>query len=176
MDVDLLNSLLEDTIDLLVEENKELVKDNCGKFVALVREYLPEDVLDSLKDIAGDDSFLEDIWCERLNITDMETDSFELSSLDKCCQVCERHVRLTRHHLFPRETHKALIRKGHEKSSLIQTVSICRMCHSTIHRFFSNDELSSRFYTIDLLLSDDRFYKYARWAASQNNSRNSKVK
>ena len=84
-----------------------------------------------------------------------------------CCLVCERATSLTRHHVFPKETHKTLLKKGFVETELAETIAICKMCHRTIHRFFSNDLLASDYYSLELLLSDEKFFKYAKWAGKQ---------
>ena len=83
------------------------------------------------------------------------------------CSKCERQVKLTKHHLYPKETHKQMRKKGIDDFLLSQTISICRMCHSTIHRFFDNDMIANELYTLELLLNNEKYYKYARWASNQ---------
>lgn len=174
LDGSILNELLEETLSLIHEDGDS---GDFEKFISLVKEYLPDDVLESLKEILGDESFLEDIWHERFEVHTCDDDDPGVCFLlHKCCQICERSVRLTEHHLYPRETHKTLLKRGHDKSVISQTISICRMCHSTIHRFFTNDELSAKYYTIELLLSDERYFKYAKWASKQHNSTSSRVR
>lgn len=129
----------------------------------------------------GDSAFLEDIWNEKYrkdqedeeNEEFHESDEINTSSFDsnRCCQVCERQVKLTRHHLIPRQTHKAMLKKGITKETLNQTIPICRLCHSTIHRFFTHEQLALQFNTVEKLLVDKKFYKFAKWSSSLSNSR-----
>ena len=168
MDSELLNQLLEETIVIAIEEK---ATESSEKFVEFVKDMLPEHVISALEDINGDDSFLLEIWNDKFErIPDVTEDASELLA-DGQCEICERFVRLTRHHVYPREVHKSYRKKGHDVDLLNTTIAICRMCHSTIHRFFTNEELAARYHSVTLLLSDERFFRYARWASAQSNNR-----
>lgn len=115
--------------------------------------------------------FLEDIWTERFQKEiedteradwDRETNSFE-------CELCDRFIQTTRHHLYPKETHDWLTKKNESKyttNELRKTIALCRMCHSAIHRFHSNRELAIDFCSLELLLDCDQVCKFAKWASS----------
>ena len=116
--------------------------------------------------------FLEDIWTERffrekLEDTDKEDWDRETNSFE--CELCDRFIQTTRHHVYPRETHDWL-RKRNEShyctSELRKTIALCRMCHSAIHRFYSNRELAIDYFSLELLLSSDQVCKFAKWASS----------
>jgi len=155
--------LLEECIDLAIEDG---ATDTPAKFSQCIQELLPPDILSILEDIHGDSTFLEDIWKERFEVVESEDPDAFIE--DGCCLVCEREVRLTRHHVRPREVHKQLIKKGlFTPAELNATISICRMCHSTVHRFFTNEVLAKSYYTLELLMADEKFHKYARWASTQ---------
>jgi hypothetical protein len=177
MDTELSSQLLEETI-LLAEE--EGATEECVKFKEYVCEMLPIEVLEQLEEINGGSAFLEDLWTERYE-RDIIRRANKAAALeeeelleDGLCLICERKVRLTRHHVYPRETHKQLQKKGFDTDQLNTTIAICRMCHSTVHRFFSNNELAAKYNTVDMLLSDERMYKYAKWASAQSNGRYNK--
>ncbi|KAG1774565.1 hypothetical protein EV702DRAFT_1122875 [Suillus placidus] len=59
------------------------------------------------------------------------------STCTKECEICEREVRLTCHHLIPRSTHaKVLKKKGrqmHPESMINFVAWLCRPCHSLAH-------------------------------------------
>jgi len=148
--------------------------DSYEKFVHFIQDFLPEDIFLQLQDInGGSTEFLEDIYHERIERkTEDETVDEVLDIVMEAgsCLICERKkMKLTRHHVFPREIYKSLIKKGYDQISLNTTIAICRMCHSTIHRFFTNDELAERYYTVELLLQDEKFYRFAQWASAQSN-------
>ncbi len=172
----LVSQLLEESISLAEEEN---VIETVSAFSSFICEMLPMEVLQQLEDINGSTEFLEDIWHERFEEVinrrnakeQAKSQSVEEQLEEGQCLICEREVRLTRHHVFPRETHKNLIKKGYDSSQLNTTIPICRMCHNSVHRFFTNSELSESFYTVELLLSDDRMVKYAKWASMQSDKR-----
>lgn len=115
--------------------------------------------------------FLEDVWCERYEEKvveddktewDRETNSFE-------CELCERQIQTTRHHVYPKETHDWLRKKDESHYSIMElrkTIALCRMCHSAIHRFYSNRDLAIDYFSLELLFESDQVCKFAKWASS----------
>jgi len=142
------------------------------------------------------------------------------------CELCEREVKLTRHHLIPKSTWPRmkkrlwnaapLIESLHSISSqidnaksdekrvellekkkvlneklekilgtsdldylpttmthdnvrthLTQVCSLCRQCHSAVHRIKSEWELATDYNTMDKLLEVDEITKFGRWASKQ---------
>eukprot|EP00210_Caulerpa_lentillifera_P003730 g3563.t1 len=83
------------------------------------------------------------------------------------CEICERVIPLTRHHLIPRTLHQKLKKKGYQREALNQTISICRCCHSAVHRFHSIKDLAFNFNTIDKLMKSEAILKHALWASKQ---------
>ena len=142
------------------------------------------------------------------------------------CELCEREVKLTRHHLIPKSTwprmkkrlwnSAPLIESLHTLSSqidksksnkkreelreqqkvlkeklqkilgtsdldylpttithdnvrthLTQVCSLCRQCHSAVHRIKSEWELATDYNTMDKLLEVDEIMKFGRWASKQ---------
>ena len=138
-----------------------------------MHDMLPPEIMSSLEELCGSSTILEDIWLERFKVhSDSEQDEYETG--DRCCVMCEReNVKLTRHHLYPRETHHAMQKKGIDKAILNQTIPVCGMCHGTIHRFYSNVELSAEYFTLERLLSSERIFKYAAWASKQGKNKRS---
>ena len=180
MNATLSTELLDEAIDIAEEEGKVSTYES---FRISIEETLPPEVLNFLRELAGDDdddgeqesSFLKSIWSERYESRlknegeeDDDTDSYIGHG---CCLVCERHTNLTRHHVYPRETHRTMIKKGLEKKALSETIPICKMCHRTIHKFFSNEELANNLHSLELLLSNEKFYKYAKWAGAQRGTK-----
>ncbi len=164
--------LFEDTIALAIEDGSSR---DCSSFVTYMQDMLPLEIMNSLENLSGSSSVLEDIWMERFSIVESHGPEEEGGILsDKCCVMCERdYVRLTRHHLYPRETHSALIKKGAEKAKLQETIPVCGMCHGTIHRFFTNNELSAEYFTLDRLMSNEKMYRFAAWASKQSKRKRS---
>lgn len=159
MDIPLetLNTFLRETLACAEESG---VTSDLNSFLTFVREFIPPEYLDFLENETN--ASLEDIWNENYYV--VEDNDVE----DGCCLICEREMNLTRHHLIPRETHKQMAKKlGLEADQLNRTISICRMCHSTVHRFYTNKELASNHYTLELIMAEEKMQKYAKWASSQ---------
>ncbi|EKM51451.1 uncharacterized protein PHACADRAFT_152211 [Phanerochaete carnosa HHB-10118-sp] len=84
------------------------------------------------------------------------------------CEICEREVPLTYHHLIPREVHaKALKKKWHPEEMLNSVAWLCRPCHSTVHRVASNEELAKSWYTVDTLLEREDIQRWRAYASKQ---------
>jgi hypothetical protein len=177
-DATILNELLEETITLSIEDGS--TTKSLTSFTDFIMEMLPPNVLSELETIAGGPSFIEDIWEERFapkmtmssaatSNEDMDEDVEFIGEKD--CLICERSgLRLTRHHVYPREVHHQLLKKwkttkAHADVDLNETIIICRMCHNAVHRLFTNQQLAASYHSLDALLTDERFVKYAKWAA-----------
>lgn len=81
------------------------------------------------------------------------------------CPLCERKVqKISDHHLVPRS-------RGGK-----QTLPICLDCHKSIHAFFTNKELESKYNSVEALLSDAKFEKHINWLSKQNPLRRYKTK
>lgn len=107
-----------------------------------------------------------------------EEDDFVVD--DGSCEMCERVMRRTFHHLIPKEVHHRYMKKQKLPQNLVgskvqcTTVGlntygtlICRQCHSAIHRTESNDVLAEKYNTVDLLLSHPQIYAFAKWNSKQ---------
>ncbi|GMI44819.1 hypothetical protein TrCOL_g6640 [Triparma columacea] len=91
------------------------------------------------------------------------------------CDMCERHMKLTFHHLIPKELHRKYIKKNRLPSNLTAEPGfkmgaflgnfgayLCRPCHSAVHRCEPNRALAEEYNTIDRLLAHP---KIGAWAA-----------
>ncbi|KAI0820858.1 hypothetical protein BC628DRAFT_1412835 [Trametes gibbosa] len=84
------------------------------------------------------------------------------------CEICEREVPLTYHHLIPREVHnKALRKKWHPEAMLNSVAWLCRPCHSAVHGVATNEVLAREYYTIELLLAREDIQKWRKYASKQ---------
>jgi len=84
-------------------------------------------------------------------------------------QLCERVMPLTFHHLIPRSTHRQLL-KRHVFSRAEMTTrgaSICRACHSAIHRMYDNKTLALELNTVDKLLAQEKVQRFCEWKSKQ---------
>ncbi|KAG6860974.1 hypothetical protein C0995_005210 [Termitomyces sp. Mi166 len=86
----------------------------------------------------------------------------------KECEICEREVPLTYHHLVPRSTHaKVLKKKWHPESMLDSVAWLCRPCHSVVHNVTTNEDLARNYFTVELLLERDDIRKWGNYASKQ---------
>ena len=84
------------------------------------------------------------------------------------CEMCERTMPLTVHHLYPREVQKKLLKRGLiTDADKLAKAQICRQCHNTIHRLFENEQLAIEFNSIEKLLQDARIQKWVMYARKQ---------
>lgn len=181
-----LHELLEDTVELAAEEEQI---SSANVFVNFVTSCIPMEILAELREITGgddeedtgEDDYLTNVWEERYSThTDDDYENND-STAPRECLTCSRVVRsLTRHHVYPKETHKKCLARGYvseaDKHLLKMTIAICRLCHSTIHKFFTNEELASRYNTVDALMEDERFERFVEWNSKQSGLRNGRVR
>ncbi|KAH7918793.1 hypothetical protein BV22DRAFT_1100149 [Leucogyrophana mollusca] len=84
------------------------------------------------------------------------------------CEICEREVPLTYHHLIPRSTHAKVLKKKMHPESIINSVAwLCRPCHTAVHHMATNDELARSYHTVELLLGREDIQKWRKYAARQ---------
>ena len=83
------------------------------------------------------------------------------------CQLCERVMPLTIHHLIPRSEHKRVIgRNAFSYDECITRLSrICRQCHSAIHKHISNKDLADIYNTIESLLTNQSVLSFVKYAS-----------
>mmetsp|Transcript_28653 Transcript_28653/g.44870 ORF Transcript_28653/g.44870 Transcript_28653/m.44870 type:complete len:157 (+) Transcript_28653:464-934(+) len=93
----------------------------------------------------------------------------ESEDLQGECQLCRRCVRLTKHHLIPKSTHRMMKKqRGLDSRYLSRTVDICRPCHSAVHRAEDNTSLALKYSTIEALLKHEKIQKWIRFAQKLN--------
>ena len=81
------------------------------------------------------------------------------------CPLCLREVeQVSDHHLIPKS------RGGKE------TLPICLDCHNAVHAFFTNKELELIYNSVDVLLTNEKFYKHIQWLSKQSTSKRHKSK
>ncbi|KAF8423881.1 hypothetical protein EV426DRAFT_533718 [Tirmania nivea] len=84
------------------------------------------------------------------------------------CEICERRVALTYHHLIPKSTHaKVIKRRWHPEYMLNSVAWLCRPCHSMAHKVASNETLAKEFYTIEKLMQKEDMQKWAAYQSKQ---------
>lgn len=86
----------------------------------------------------------------------------------RSCELCERDVPLTFHHLIPRMVHKRnYFKKRYNKEELNQGIDICRKCHSGIHKLYDEMTLAKDFDTLEKLQTDSAVQKHVGWVRKQ---------
>jgi hypothetical protein len=59
-------------------------------------------------------------------------------------------------------------RKRFTRQQMQQTISVCRDCHRSLHRFIpSEKELGRHYHTIDAILAHEQFRRYLDWVRRQ---------
>eukprot|EP00045_Choanoeca_perplexa_P003035 m.28348 g.28348 ORF g.28348 m.28348 type:complete len:270 (-) comp11829_c0_seq4:46-855(-) len=81
------------------------------------------------------------------------------------CELCDRQVPLTRHHLIPRTTHRKYA-KICTKEQLNTVAMLCRPCHSAVHRSFDNFTLAESLRTIEALQKQASIQRWVTYAKS----------
>ena len=100
------------------------------------------------------------------------------------CALCERFMKLTRHHLIPKATWGKIESSKHRFQVLMESleieqpcsfrslvrahvIDICRPCHSHIHRTYDHWTLATTYNTLDRLVDDPAIRRFAKWAHQQ---------
>jgi len=91
------------------------------------------------------------------------------------CELCQRDIELTRHHLIPVSTHKKY-RKKRTREELSQLVMICRECHNQIHVLISEKEMAAYYNTLESLLAHPGVARFVEWLRKRQPSSHIKVR
>lgn len=170
--------MVEDVLSIAEEEGAVSSEET---LLAFLLEYLPGDTLNALSKTLG----CEEDDDEKTVVSVLFEDRYRAMEEEVhvhahevfCCTVCDRVGHMTRHHLYPRETHTLLLKRGiASEAELQETINVCPTCHKTIHRFFTNKELADSYNTLEKLLGDERIRKYASWASKQSTGKTFRVK
>ena len=176
IDSSVLGDLLEDTVMLACEEGHV---ESAASFCAYITDCIPPSLLNALAELTGGEEdgeqsgdavigYLTSLWEERYAPPTEEKEERSWGA-PKECEVCERAVSLTRHHLFPRAVHKFCLKQNLASPEELthRLLYVCRLCHSTIHKFFSHEQLALQYNTLDLLLANEKFNRFAKWNAGR---------
>ena len=99
---------------------------------------------------------------------------------DGSCELCERLVNRTFHHLVPKETHSKYLSRGTLPENLVDVgectktwlshhgAKVCRACHNAIHSAESNESLARDYNnTVELLLAHPNIRAFAKYNSKQ---------
>ena len=80
------------------------------------------------------------------------------------CQMCERELKLTKHHLIPLTRHKnKKIKARFSKEELQQLILLCRECHNQIHALISEKDMAETHFTLKSLLHHEGVARFVQW-------------
>ena len=79
------------------------------------------------------------------------------------CELCGKETKLTKHHLIPQNVSRSNKYPKSLKTDESNFLMICSECHSSIHGFYTNQELRDLYYTKELLMESEEFGRYLSW-------------
>jgi len=80
------------------------------------------------------------------------------------CELCEREMETTSHHLIPVSNHKnKWFKKNFTKEEMNVRLDLCGDCHPAIHKFISEKELGKKYNTKEKLLEHPKVSKFVNW-------------
>ncbi|KAG7396227.1 hypothetical protein PHYBOEH_002607 [Phytophthora boehmeriae] len=91
-------------------------------------------------------------------------DAEDMSGL---CEMCERPMNMTAHHLIPRVMHHKYLRMGYTREFLNTCIMICRQCHSKIHSTEDNKTLAREYNTLDKIMQHPKIIVWVAYARKQ---------
>ena len=105
---------------------------------------------------------------------------------DGTCELCERYIRRTFHHLIPKETHNRYLKKKKLPANIKAVAKeigvdpsmsrawlntygtmICGACHRAVHNAVTNEDLAENYNTVDLLLEHDKIFAFVKYNSKQ---------
>jgi hypothetical protein len=86
------------------------------------------------------------------------------------CELCQREVKLTFHHLIPKAVHskKRFINRFGKEEMQSRGLMLCKLCHDGIHDLIPDEKkLAESYNTKDLLMANEGIQKHVAWARKQ---------
>lgn len=83
------------------------------------------------------------------------------------CEMCERPMNLTAHHLTPRVTHSRYLKQGYTREFLNTCIMICRPCHSKVHSTEDERTLAREFNTLEKIMAHPEIVRWVSYARKQ---------
>ena len=90
------------------------------------------------------------------------------------CELCEREMELTFHHLIPRTCHTNKWFKANFAFEELKKrgIMVCKDCHKTIHQSVPNEkELGKHYNTKELILEHTDIKRFIEWVKVRPNRR-----
>jgi len=110
---------------------------------------------------------------------DIELDDADGELREGDCELCQRHLKLTFHHLIPKDTHPTYLGKpgqlasigieGEPSRGFLNTYGtmVCGQCHSNIHRLAPNHVLAKEYNTLPKIKEHPKIQRWMEWASTQ---------
>mmetsp|Transcript_46009 Transcript_46009/g.59105 ORF Transcript_46009/g.59105 Transcript_46009/m.59105 type:complete len:201 (+) Transcript_46009:33-635(+) len=129
-----------------------------------------------------DDDDIEELssMIELITKTAIEGEINEVDEIDDgTCDLCERLVNRTFHHLVPKETHNRYLRKGKLPTNLEDQgectrhwlnshgLMVCGPCHNAIHNAERNETLAEAYNTLERVLDHPKIFAFAKYNSRQ---------
>lgn len=88
---------------------------------------------------------------------------------DTQCEMCQRSLPTTSHHLIPQQIHsKNWCKKMFTKEEMKKRrADLCRDCHPYLHKKFTHRELGETYNTIEKIMANDDVFKFVTWLKKQ---------
>jgi hypothetical protein len=172
-------TFLEETVKAAVED--ETVMDEEETMTMLLDAGLGDLDEDDLNSLASTISLMT--GSDDKEVEPVEND---VADDDGTCELCERYIRRTFHHLIPKETHNRYLKKKTLPANIkavavdigvdpnmnrawLNTYGtmICGSCHRAVHKSASNDDLAENFNTVELLLQHPKIYAFVKYNSKQ---------
>lgn len=89
--------------------------------------------------------------------------------MEGTCEMCEREMETTFHHLIPKKNHnKNWCKKMFTREEMkTRGIDVCKDCHSTIHRFIDHKTLARKYNTLELLMAHPDIANFVEWVSKQ---------
>lgn len=89
-----------------------------------------------------------------------------MPEITRQCALCGSDKLITFHHLIPKSCHSnKWFKKNFDRTEIQENgISICRRCHSFIHKKFSEKTLGRELNSLDKLLANQTIHEYIQWA------------
>lgn len=72
------------------------------------------------------------------------------------CELCGRTASLEKHHLKPKQKNKSTLKRD-------DVAWFCIDCARQVHALFTRRELTTKYYTVELLKANRKVQEYIRW-------------
>ena len=89
--------------------------------------------------------------------------------MESKCEMCEREMELTFHHLIPKQVHsKNWCKKKFSRQEMkTRGIDICKDCHSHLHTQYSHAQLARELNTLELILTNEDILRFIGWVSKQ---------